>query len=201
MALSGVLSSSVTIAGLTITGSVPRSADGGLTREIPLPAGTAGTLTTRTDDDTGVATLEAGHGLSTSDVVDVYWSGGMRYGMTATVAGNAITVDLGAGDNLPAEDTAMVVTLQVQITADIDGDEVQLIVAGCDQRCHLDFQDSGTASLAAVDIAAGEMWDWAADQAIANPLTGNATADIYASNGSSSTMATLKVAALFDTTP
>ena len=197
----GSINSTMTIGEMTISGAVARTADGTLTHEVALPAGTAGTLTTRTDNDTGVATLASGHGLSTSDVVDVYWDGGVRYGMTATVAGDAITVDLGAGDNLPSQDDVVVVTLQVQITSDFDGDNVQLIGVGCDQRAHLDFQTGVPASLAAVDIPAGEEWHWAADQAIANPLTGAAVADIYASNGSSTTAATLKIGILLDTTP
>ena len=201
MAFSGTVSSSVTIAGMTITGEVPRSANGALAREVILPAGTAGVSENKTDANTGDVTLEAGHGLSNDDTVDVYWDGGVRYGMDAQVATNVITLDGGSGDDLPDNDTDMVVTEQVQITADFDGDDVQLIEVGCGQRCHLDFQDSASASLAAVDVAAGEKWGWAASQAIANPLTGNATADIFASNGSSTVAATLKIGVLFDTTP
>ena len=69
-----------------------------------LPAAKAGTLSARTDDNTGVVTLAAGHGLEVGDVVDVYWSGSgnYRYGMDVTVVdGNDVTVDGGAGaDNL-----------------------------------------------------------------------------------------------------
>ena len=189
------------IGGMSIEGVVTRTFDGQLGHSIALPAGTAGTLTTRTDDDTGVATLDSGHGLSTSDVVDVYWDGGMRYGMVATVAGDAITIDLGSGDNLPTQDDAVVVTLQVEINSDFDGDDVQMIVAMCDQRASIDFQDSGDASLAHVELPADEQWDWVADQGIANPLTGNAVDAIHASNSSSTTAATLKIGVGYDSTP
>ncbi len=80
------------------------------------PAGTAGTLTTRTDADNGVVTLGAGHGLQPNDMVDVSWvgpagSGGIRRMTVSSVSGNDVTVSatVGASDALPAQDTAVVV--------------------------------------------------------------------------------------------
>lgn len=80
------------------------------------PAGTAGTLTTRTDADNGVVTLAAGHGLQPNDMVDVSWagpagSGGIRRMTVSSVSGNDVTVSatVGASDALPALGTAVVV--------------------------------------------------------------------------------------------
>ncbi|MGQ9649567.1 MAG: hypothetical protein ACUVXJ_05625 [Phycisphaerae bacterium] len=80
------------------------------------PAGTAGTLTTRTDADNGVITLQAGHGLQPNDMVDVSWagpagSGGIRRMKVSSVSGNDVTVwaAVGASDALPAQGTAVVV--------------------------------------------------------------------------------------------
>ena len=64
-------------------------------------AAQTGTMTNKTDADTGVITLSTGHGIETADVVDVYFPAGVHYGMDATVATNAVTVDGGAGDDLP----------------------------------------------------------------------------------------------------
>ena len=189
------------IGGLSIEGVTTRTGDGQLGYEIDLPAGTAGVSENKTDADTGDVTLEAGHGLSNSDTVDVYWAAGMRYGMDAQVATNVITLDGGSGDDLPANGTAMVVTLQVQINSDFAGDDVKMIVAQCDQRAHIDFQDSGSASLAAVELPADEQWDWVDEQGIANPLTGNPVDDIFASNGSSTTAAVLQIGVIYDSTP
>lgn len=81
-------------------------------------AATAGTLTTRTDADTGVITLSGGHGLS-SGTGDVFWNDtttgikGSRRGMTWTVSVNALTVDGGAGDDLPDSGTIMGVMVPV----------------------------------------------------------------------------------------
>jgi hypothetical protein len=90
----------VEIGSLRIDKTIERTADGAIQREIELPAASAGSLTTRTDDDTGEITLETGHGLS-SGTYDVYWDGGVQYGVTATIAGDAMSIDAGSGDNLP----------------------------------------------------------------------------------------------------
>jgi len=72
-----------------------------------------GTLTTRTDDDTGQLTLDANHGLEEGDTINLSWldepvSTGERTSMTVTsVDGAAVDVDGGAGDALPAQDTAV----------------------------------------------------------------------------------------------
>jgi len=123
-------------------------------------AQTNGALTTRTDNDTGVVTLSTGHGIATSDVVDVYWSGGVRYGMTATVAGNLVTVDGGAGDNLPVLSTTITaVAKQVEMNPlDLDGDTAQVIAvvyrnaSDTGANAHMDLQDSGAASIRAADL-------------------------------------------------
>ena len=123
-----------------------------------LAAARVGTLTTRTDNDTGVATLSTGHGIVTNDVVDVYWAGGVRYGMDATVATNAVTIDGGSGDNLPAQGTAVTVTKQVDVEINFDGDDAQVVAVFYDNpddtgaKAHLDLQDSGDASIEEIDL-------------------------------------------------
>lgn len=130
--------------------------------EIPLAALVAaqtGTLTTRTDDDTGVATLSTGHGITTGMVVDVYWSGGVRYGMDATVSVNAVTVDGGAGDVLPSQDDPVTVVEQVEINPlNLDGDNAKIVGVfyrnASDQsaKAHIDLQDSGSSQIAEHDL-------------------------------------------------
>lgn len=94
-----------------------------------LAAASTGTLTTRTDDNTGVVTAASGHGIITNDVVCVFWTdtnGDLQYrsGMTATVATNAITVDGGDGTTgisvLPAADTAVTISKLDSQTLDAD---------------------------------------------------------------------------------
>jgi hypothetical protein len=94
-----------------------------------LPAASTGTLTTRTDDNTGVVTAASGHGIVTSDTVCVFWTdtnGDLQYrsGMTATVATNAITVGGGDGTTgisvLPAASTAVTISKLDSQTLDSD---------------------------------------------------------------------------------
>lgn len=66
-----------------------------------------GSLTTRTDADTGVVTAPnsrgLAHGITAAHTVSVWWAGGRRTAMTvSSVTGTAITVDAGSGDNFPA---------------------------------------------------------------------------------------------------
>lgn len=80
----------------------------------------SGSLTTRTDNDTGVVTLSGGHGV-VNGRVDAYWSGGKRIGMTATVAVNAVTIDGGTGDNLPAQSTTVNLKNPQVLSPTVDG--------------------------------------------------------------------------------
>lgn len=129
------------------------------TKTVPaILAAQTGTLTTRTDDDTGVATLSTGHGIETGDVVDVYFAAGVRYGMDATVATNAVTVDGGAGDALPTQDDAVTVVLQLDWEINFDGDDAQIIgvlyrnSSDTGAKGSLDLQDTDSASIEALDL-------------------------------------------------
>ena len=199
----GTISQNASVGGLSIQSTVTRTASSQIGHESApqLPAAKAGTLSTRTDDNTGVVTLAAGHGLEMGDVVDVYWSGSgnYRYGMDVTaVDGNDVTVDGGAGANLPAQDTAVTVAEQVTIDTDFGGDLVKMIVACATYRGHIAFRDATPTVLKEVELPAGESWAWVADQGIANPLAGNPVNDIKASNGDSSGPATLRIGVLYD---
>lgn len=197
MSLRGTFAVIISACGITIQTSKTVEAQQGIEPvDLDLPAGNAGSLTTRTDNDTGVATLSAGHGLITNDKVDVYWDGGVRYGMVATVAVNEITLEGGAGDNLPDEDTAIVVTKQVSLDVTFDGDNLLMIAATGSKRTHLQFLDSNGATIKAADIEGGAAWSWEKSSGVANTLAGNAVASVQASNGVSTAVSNLKMVGL-----
>jgi len=121
-------------------------------------AAQTGTMTNKTDADTGVITLATGHGIESADVVDVYWPAGVRFGMDATVAGDAVTCDGGAGDDLPENAVACTVVLQAAVEVNFDGDDAQVIAvfyrnpSDTGAKAHLDLLDVGDASIEEIDL-------------------------------------------------
>lgn len=123
-------------------------------------AQTGGELTTRTNNTDGVITLATGHGIvSSGDLVDIYWSGGRRFGVTAAVAGLEVTVSGGSGDNLPILNTTPIaVVTQVDTNINFDGDDMKVIaivyrnVSDTTAEAHIDFQDVGSASVHDLDL-------------------------------------------------
>lgn len=138
-------------------------------------AAKAGSLTTRTDADTGTITGSTGHGVVDGDKLDVYWSGGCRRNMTVgTVSGNAIPIDGGSGDNLPALNTAL--TFKVPQTegewalagADVRG----LCVKAPTYRGQVVVRQSGGTEIAAFLVSPGHDYVWSVASGITNPVTG-----------------------------
>lgn len=96
------------------------TADQQYSNELTVTAADSGSLTTRTDNDTGVVTLSGGHSV-VNGRVDAYWSGGSRIGMTATVATNAVTIDGGTGDNLPSSNSTVLLKNPQVLSPTVDG--------------------------------------------------------------------------------
>jgi len=180
------ITSTISVAGVTVNSVTQRTAAGLIGQAPTLAAGLAGALTTRTDADTGIITMtDAEHGITDADTVDVYWSDGVRYGLTVTlVDGTAVSIDVGDGDNLPeGEDPAVVVGVRQEIDVDFDGDLVELIAAHCPKRAHVEFLTGADASILAQELTANEAFTWAADSGHANLLTGDPVGKIQVSCG------------------
>lgn len=192
---------SVTIAGLSIQGRNTQNASAEVsidkTGSEALPAAKAGSLTTRTDADTGVVTLSGGHGITNGMVVDVYWDGGVRYGMDATVATNAVTVDAGAGDDLPVQDTAVTLSEQVVESISFAGSNVVMMAASASKKSHIEFF-TASATKAGVALDAGGMWAWHTDSGFTNPLASATIATARMSNGDSTAASDVKLAVEYD---
>jgi hypothetical protein len=195
------LTMSTSIGGLSISGTITRTDDGEAREQVTLAAGKAGTITGRTDNDTGVATLSTGHGIITSDVVDVYWSGGIRRGMTATVATNAVTIDGGAGDNLPVLTTAVVVCKQTVVTFGFTAANAILAAAAAQYRASVQFQQSDGTAVKSLDLGRsgtnGEAWYWANQTDVSTPFGAN-VGKVALSNGNSSNTNVVKFGVVLD---
>jgi hypothetical protein len=195
--------------GINITGGKSRTTDAAEGFQPVLPVGKAGTLTTRTSDTAGEATLGAGHGITTGMTVDVYWGSGSRYGVTVgTVAGNVVPISSGTGDVLPAQDTAVVLTPQVQITISLDGDNLSLFGikaefadSGSTAKAQVTFHDATDAVIAHLDLNANQVTVIDVEGGDANPFSGNPITYAMASNGSSTAECRLKMVRAQDATP
>lgn len=100
----------VTVPGITPQQrTVTLSSANQVASEVAVPAAKTGSLTTRTNATDGTITLDTGHGLSTG-ALDIFWAGGSRSQVAATITTNACAITGGSGDDLPAQGTAMTVS-------------------------------------------------------------------------------------------
>lgn len=199
---------SLAAGGVSIQKTIGRSGDGSIGKEVSLPAAKAGSLSTRTDNDTGIIT-SAAHGYVDTDTVDVFWSGGARYDMDVTAVGaNTISINLGNGDNLPAQDTAVVVCKQTTINVAIDGDALKILglsleyaTPEAENAGRTLFEDAAGDDIASITLVgnAPKIYDVAGGAS--NPFAGDPIIVARASHANASEAATLKIVGTDDSTP
>lgn len=171
-----------------------------------IPAAKVGALTTRTDDNTGVLTMESGHGFTDGQLVDVFWSGGTRRAMTiGTVASLSVPIDGGSGDVLPADETAITAMIPVEIEFVVDGDTVKgLAVSSARASAWIVFVDDADAVITDAIFrinTAGYGSGWVEGAVWDNPLAGAVTSVVRFSHGGSDAAYAMKAAAVFGTPP
>lgn len=188
-----------------------RTADDLIDVEVTLPVGNAVTGWTKTDANTASCTLAGGHGQS-SGTYDVYWSTGRRYGLTGTVTSNTLDLDGGAGDDFPASATTGVIAVkQVVINKEIDGDNCKVLGLMYRQSstsslgCRVTFYDAlsagGSAVGSGLDLDANIPSITDIEGGDTNLFTGSVIRSLVASNGDSTTAATLVIQGVQDVTP
>lgn len=193
----------ISAGGVSLYSQTTVTDDAQISQEITLPAGKAGAISA-----TGIDGLPTGHGITNGNLVDVHWTAAgvqkCRYGITVDSAStNAIVFDnspAAAGDALPAEDVAVVVTVQVAIEIDFDAAACSLIAISCDEMAHVNMLNDDPASMLALKIPANNVWSWTDGENIDNPMLGqtdDVCNQIVASNGTT-TEATLKLVVMYD---
>jgi hypothetical protein len=206
------LTQSISGGGVTIqTLPIIRTNSGPIGLEDSLTAAKTGQLTTRTNDTSGELTMAAGHGITTGQIIDIYWTGGVQYGVTVgAVATNSVPISLGDGDNLPTEDTVITAVVQKSINLAIDGDNADILAIVLETidkslrtAAHVQFRDAANAEIAEIDLVANvpQVWDIAGGAA--NPFTGNPITNLKASqaNSTSTETYTLKIVGVQDASP
>ncbi len=194
------LNATVDIGELRIKGRITRDAESEIGLDIALPAGKSGSLTARSAADVGQVDLAAGHGILVGDQVDVYWSGGQAHLFdVSAVNGDVVSIEYGGGDDLPAQGTAVIVSLIVETNnAYITGNLLALLAAECDRRGQVHFTpypDDGAKNIA---LAAGELWRWISREDTTNPLSGAVVDHVYCSCGEAQA-GTLKIGVAYNT--
>lgn len=145
-----------------------------------VPAGAAGSLTTRTSDTAGTVTAASGsHGVTTGEVVDLYWTGGARRNVTVgTVSGTAVPVSGGTGTVLPTANTAVTVAKQkTESGVSVATSTIQAIAAKgqSGMRTTYTFRDGSNAVLFSFTLDSNVDYLWTRAGGTANPLGDSAT--------------------------
>lgn len=161
--------------------------------QVSLAAAKTGTLTTRTDDNTGTLTMSGGHGIADGDRLDVYWATGSRRGMTVgTVATNSVPVDGGSGDNLPTQGTAVTAMVATSEAVAAVGNNVVAAGVRVDGRVTVPtvatvvFAQSDNTEVKAYTVTASATNDsagWATTSGATNPFAGVTVGKVFVSHG------------------
>ena len=181
----GVTTQDTFLESLTVTGST-------IERASPsVPAAKSGTLSTRTDNDTGVVAVASGHGFTTGNKIDLFWSGGRRRQMDATVSGDNVTLDGGTGDNLPAQSTAVTGMVATEVEFTVTGDDVIMLGVLSPVPGFIVFVDNDPEAPAEIAAATYEIEDsaspgrsWVSGGSGTNPLAELVTSKVLFSHGS-----------------
>lgn len=167
-----------------------------------IPAAKTGTLTVRTDADTGSLTMAASHGITTGQKLDVFWATGSRRNMTVgTVATNVVPIDGGSGDDLPDAATSITAMVPVEVVMSLDGDTALGIMVSSPVKGYIVFVDDAPADISAAtyEIEADDQGKcWVDGNGVTNPLAGATVTKVKFSHKDSTAAQTMKAAVVLD---
>ena len=175
------------------------SGDSAAVAERSVQAAQDGTLTTRTSDSVGTITMAStSHTITTGARVDLYWSGGMRRGVTVgTVSGTSVPITVGAGDNLPNNLTDLTVSIPKNVTVEVLGTNLKGLLFYTAKRGQVVLEDSGGTEHFQKQLEAEGSWDWFDGNGETNPITGDTISDVYLSHGET-TAQTMRIGMLYN---
>ncbi len=182
------MTAAYSVGGVAFTATVEKTAEGGSSQVVPLPAAVVGTISAL-----GVDNLATGHGIAAAATIDVHWvdvtdgvTRRVRRGLLVdTSTANDITFDetpAGVGDTLPAPTTVCWVAVQVIIDVDFDGDLIEMLAQKSDVVCQMDIRDA-TTSLKSMVLPAKEGWSYIKNYGYANPFAVKVIDKIVVTNG------------------
>ena len=182
--------STISVGSLSFVQRAGDSGSSSIVVESSVPGAKSGTLTTRTDNDTGTLTMAASHGITTGQILDVFWSTGSRRAMTVgTVSGNSVPIDGGSGDNLPLVATAITAMVPVEETMVFDGDDIVAVAVKSEANGYAVFVSDAPADITTAtlsELSAGEGKGWLLSSGDTNPLAGYNVEKVKFSHSSTS---------------
>lgn len=167
-----------------------------------IPIAWTGTLSTRTNNNTGTITMaDAGHLITTGSRVDVYWDvagvkGVQRACTVGTVAGTSVPISLGVGDNLPPQSSTVQVCIAVETAFSFAGSNLVALALGGEGRCTIVVASgSVTEELFKVFTEAG-CYIWTNLDSETNPVVGDTITKVFMSHNNTLTPVKVRAAAL-----
>lgn len=198
----GAVVSQVSSGGKLFTQQRTVTADGNVTKDPTLAVAKIGALTTRTSDSVGTLTMNASHGITTAARLDLYWSGGARYGIVVgTVSVNSVPITGGAGDVLPADETAITAMVPQLEAFPVNTADLQGLFVSCTSPAWAVFVDDVDALVKAIYVeSATDAYLWDIEQVTSieavNPFSLGDVASVYLSHGSSAAARQVSAVAL-----
>jgi hypothetical protein len=114
----------------------------------------------------------------------------------------------GAGDNLPAEASAITATLRTTANVLIDGDNTKLIAVelkttdtSLRTAGHVSFRDAANDLITELDLVTNVPRVYDLEGGDSNPFTGDVITYIQASNANSTVAANLQIQSVYDASP
>lgn len=181
--------------GRSFSQDVSVAGDNSIGFEPSIAAALAATLTVRGSNTAGslTFTIGAGHGISTGDKFDLYFSGGKRIQVTAgTVAGAVVPFTVGTGDNLPILNSAITAMKADKELIPIVGNSIAAILIYAEARGTVGFYDAADALLKQYDMGAAGSSVWTSSMGITNPLAGVTAAYVLLSHDDSGSARVLR---------
>jgi len=113
MNIKGRVQKVITIGGENFNQTTTPVGDGMVVTKVLVPAAEHSLMLTKTADDEGAISVPIS-GVLNSGLLDVWWSGGLRRGMTAEMNSTGdIAISGGNGDALPAENTELRISIPI----------------------------------------------------------------------------------------
>lgn len=163
-----------------------------------IPIAQPGQLTTRTDNTHGTITMtNSGHGITTGQRIDLYWSNGQTYNVTVgTVSGTSVPITLSTG-SLPVVNSAVTAGIATQVLIAITGNNLSALLFTTPSNGYFVMDTSGPADENPQYVAAGGSYTWYTGSGITNPLAGVTIASMWMSHSNVNSAVNMQAGALY----